>query len=110
MAVARAIASFTAFGLDVLVPLTESAAYDLVVDDGRGLHRVQCKFTSTGMVDLRNIHSNSHGYVVKFPPADAYDWLCVLHVDGREFLVKSCLAGRRSMGVVKMQLLAAELA
>jgi hypothetical protein len=64
-ATAQAIASFTALGFDVSIPLTESAAYDLVVDDGRTLRRVQCKFASGREVDLRRIHSNSTGYVVK---------------------------------------------
>jgi hypothetical protein len=110
IAVACAIASFTEAGLDVLIPLTESAAYDLAVDDGTCLQRVQCKYTSTGFVDLRNIHSNSQGYVVKFLGADAYDWLYVLHADGREFILRECLAGRRSISVVKMQLLELGLA
>jgi hypothetical protein len=109
IAVARAIATFTERGLDVLLPLTESAAYDLAVDDGRTLHRVQCKYTSTGMVDLRNIHSNSQGYVVKLLAADAYDWLYVLHADGREFLLKKCLAGRRSISIARIPLLHEEL-
>ena len=94
----------------MLIPLTESAAYDLAVDDGTKLLRVQCKYTSTGHVDLRNIHSNSNGYVVKFVRAEVYDWLYVLHADGREFLVKECLIGRRGMNVVKMQPLEAGLA
>jgi hypothetical protein len=102
IAVARAIATFTEMGLDVLIPLTESAAYDLAVDDEDGIQRVQCKYTSTGFVDLRNIHSNSQGYVVKFLRVDSWDWLYVLHADGREFLVKQCPAGRRGMSVAKM--------
>src|SRR3954466_12050793 len=110
IAVARAISSFTEVGLDVLIPLTESAAYDLAVDDGVCLQRVQCKYTSTGLVDLRNIHSNSQGYVVKFVKDAVYDWLYVLHADGREFLVRECPVGRRGMSVVKMQSLEAGLA
>ncbi|HEX6389701.1 MAG TPA: group I intron-associated PD-(D/E)XK endonuclease, partial [Solirubrobacteraceae bacterium] len=74
-ATAQAIATFTAMGFDVAIPLTESAAYDLVVDDGEGLHRVQCKFSSRRDVDLRRIHSNSRGYVVKSVARRAYDWL-----------------------------------
>jgi PD-(D/E)XK nuclease superfamily protein len=30
-------------GFDVLVPFGENTRYDLVIDDGRGLSRVQCK-------------------------------------------------------------------
>jgi hypothetical protein len=97
MATAQAVATFTAAGCDVSIPLTESAAYDLVVDQGGKLFRVQCKFSSSREVNLRNIHSNSRGYVVKRPRPDSYDWLYVLRPDGTEFLVKECLAGRRSV-------------
>ena len=97
MATARAISTFTALGYDTSIPLTESAPYDLVVDDGQGLHRVQCKFTSSRHVDLRRIHSNASGYVVKRVEEDAYDWLYVLRADGGEFLLKQCHAGRRSI-------------
>jgi hypothetical protein len=96
-ATAQAIATFTALGYDVAIPLTESAAYDLVVDDGDQLRRVECKFASGREVDLRRIHSNSQGYVVKRVPPRAYDWLYVLRADGHEFLVKCCHEGRRSV-------------
>lgn len=106
-ATAQALASFTALGWDVSIPFTESAAYDLVVDDGAGLHRVQCRFSSTRDVNLRQIHSNSQGYVVKALKADAYDWLYVLRPDGGEYLIKACLAGRRSISVQPEHLIGA---
>ena len=40
IATTRAIATFTAMGFEVSIPVTESAAYDLVVDDGEALRRV----------------------------------------------------------------------
>jgi PD-(D/E)XK endonuclease len=88
-------------GYDVSIPLTESAAYDLVVDDGRELARVQCKFTNDPrrQVDLRRIHSNSNGYVVKRTTKDSYDWLFVLDGANSEYLIKACLAGRRSVNL-----------
>ena len=88
-------------GYDVSIPLTESAAYDLVVDDGRELVRVQCKFTNDPrlQVDLRRIHSNSNGYVVKLTAADSYDWLFVLDGANAEYLIKDCLVGRRSVNL-----------
>ena len=99
IATARAIATFTAMGFDVSIPLTESAAYDLVVDDGCELVRVQCKFVSNSRreVDLRRIHSNSAGYVVKRVSEGSYDWLFVLDGAGSEYLIKACLAERRSV-------------
>jgi hypothetical protein len=97
IATARAVATFTALGYDVSLPLTESAAYDLIVDGEAGLQRVQCKFCSTREVNLRRIHSNSQGYVVKRVAPNAYDWLYVLRPTGEEFLIKRCHAGRRSV-------------
>jgi hypothetical protein len=86
-------------GYDVSIPLTESAAYDLVVDDGTRLVRVQCKYANDRrrQVDLRRIHSNSNGYVVKRAAAGSYDWLFVLDGANSEFLIKECLAERRSV-------------
>jgi PD-(D/E)XK endonuclease len=86
-------------GYDVAIPLTESAAYDLVVDDGELLARVQCKFVGDRrrQVDLRRIHSNSRGYVVKRTTPGAYDWLFVLDQDDSQYLLKTCHAGRRSV-------------
>ena len=95
-ATAQAVATFTARGFDVSIPFTESAAYDLVVDDGSALYRVQCTYTSGRQVDLRRIHSNARGYVVKRCAAAAYDWLYVLNAVGQEYLVTECLSGRRS--------------
>jgi hypothetical protein len=98
LATTQAIATFTRMGFDVSIPITESAAYDLVVDDQGGkLHRVQVKFTSERDVDLRSIHSNSSGYVVKKTKEDAYDWLYILKSDGSEYLIRSCLNSRRSV-------------
>lgn len=79
------------------VPLTESAAYDLVLDDGERLYRLQVRFAATKAVELRRIHSNSQGYVVKRTKPEAYDWLYVLRPDGSEYLVRECLAGRRAI-------------
>jgi hypothetical protein len=90
IATSRAIATFTEMGFDVSIPLTESAAYDLVVDDGARLARVQCKYAGSPrrQVDLRHIHSNSTGYIVKRSRDNSYDWLYVLDVVGAEYLIK----------------------
>ena len=97
IALSQAIATFTKFGYDVSLPVTESAAYDLIVDVKNVLYRVQVKYTSGKEIDLRNIHSNSKGYVVKKVTEKAYDWLYVYSSDGLEYLKKECLSGRRSI-------------
>jgi PD-(D/E)XK endonuclease len=61
IATTSAIATFTRLGFDVSVPLTESAPYDLVVDDGESLRRVQCKYAATRDVD--------HGAYIRTLPA-----------------------------------------
>lgn len=96
IAVTQAIATFTKIGYDVLLPITESAMYDLVIDRRGELRRVQCKFTSSKTVGLRRIHSNSKGYVVKRYEVDSYDYLYVLKSDGREYLIDRCLDGRNA--------------
>ena len=105
-AVAQAIATFTALGGDVLFPLTESAAYDLVVDFSGNLRRIQVRFSSDKEVGLRRIHSNSKGYVVKRPRENAYDWLYVLNAKSEEFLITYSLAGRNSVTPQQKDILA----
>ena len=97
IAASQAIATFTKLGWDVSIPLTESAAYDLIVDNNISIFRVQVKYTSTGEVDLRNIHTNSTGYVVKKNSHKTYDWLYILRSDGKEFVIEDCLINRRSV-------------
>ncbi|MEI8060972.1 MAG: group I intron-associated PD-(D/E)XK endonuclease [Candidatus Berkelbacteria bacterium] len=96
-AVAKAIASLTKLGFDVSIPLTESAAYDLIVEKDGILKRIQVRFSGSGEVDLRRIHSNSTGYIVKKTKINAYDWLYVLNSNEQEYLVKKCLHSRRSI-------------
>ena len=97
IAVSQAIARFTKMGYDVALPITESAAYDLIVDTEEGLKRVQVRYSSVREVALRRIHSNSKGYVVKKTLDNAYDWLYIFKDTGEDYLIKKCLAGRNSI-------------
>ncbi len=87
IAKAKAISTFTSYGFDVSLPITESAAYDIIVDVNNVLYRVQVKYSSKKEVDLRRIHSNSKGYVIKKYEEASYDWLYVFRLDGKEFLI-----------------------
>lgn len=80
-----------------MVPLTESAAYDLVIDIKDTLKRVQVRFSSTREVGLRKIHSNSKGYVVKILRKNAFDWLYVLNAEGHEFLITRDVSGMKTV-------------
>ena len=97
IAVSRAIAKFTTMGYDVALPFTESAAYDLIVDTGKELVRVQVRYSGAREVALRRIHSNSKGYVVKKTEDNAYDWLYIFKNTGEEYLIKQCLSNRNSI-------------
>lgn len=105
IAKSKAVATFTEQGFDVSLPLTESAAYDLIVDVVGVLFKVQCKFSSNQhnahlfQVDLRRIHSNSQGYVKKKYAEGDFDWLYVLTAEGKEYLIKKPLAGRSTINL-----------
>lgn len=88
LAKAKAIAYFAERNWDVASLLTESASYDLIVDTGQGLYRVQVKYTSTSGVDLRRIHSNTNGYVVKTYDDKAFDWLFIYQSNGDMHLIE----------------------
>lgn len=94
VAVSQAVASFTRLGYDVSLPFTESVAYDLIVDTDKGLKRVRVRYTSSGEVDLRRVHSNAKGYVVKKTKPHSYDWLYIFKGTGEEYLLKDCLVQR----------------
>ncbi len=83
-----AITYFTSIGYDVGIMLTESAKYDLLVDIGDSIKRVQVKYSINKYVDLRNIHSNSKGYVVNKYNGSSFDWLFVYNPNIGSFLVK----------------------
>ena len=68
--------------------------YDLIVDDSTGLYRVQVKYVSGKYADLRRIHSNSSGYVVKRYDNGSYDWLYVYAPEKGEYLVREFPTGQ----------------
>jgi len=44
--IAKAISTFTSYGFDVSLPITESGAYDIIVDANNILYRVEVKYSS----------------------------------------------------------------
>jgi hypothetical protein len=95
LAKAKAIAWFAEKHYEVGFLLTESAAYDLIVDDGLELHRVQVKYCGGRVIDLRRIHSNASGYIVKTYDKTAFDWLFVYHKSGQTFLITDNPASKK---------------
>lgn len=56
----QAIAHFTSLNYSVSIPLTESQRYDMIVDDGVNLYRVEVKTTNTldSCIDFRTKGGN----------------------------------------------------
>jgi prevent-host-death family protein len=90
--------------LDVLKPLTEHARYDLVLDIGDALFRVQCKWANCrdGVIRVRlysSYHSPTRGYVHSKYDASEVDLVAVYCGDNdRCYLVPAELfAGRAAL-------------
>lgn len=87
-----AIAYFTRVGLKVAIPLTDSQRYDLIIDDGQRLQRVQVRTTTMKrgrgyVVHLRTIGGNKSQVITRaFDPSD-YEWLFVVCGDGTAYLI-----------------------
>lgn len=87
-----AIAYFSRIGLSVAIPLTDTQRYDLIIDDGDRLQRVQVKTTTMKqghgyLVHLRTVGGNKSQVNVRpFHPSD-YDWLFVVCGDATAYLI-----------------------
>lgn len=103
-----AIAHFTLMGLCVCVPLTDSQDYDLVVDVGDKLARVQVKTTAykndagNYSVSLSMKGGNSKAnFVHRRGDEMVYDYLFILTESGSTYLIpREVFAGHRSQIVL----------
>jgi hypothetical protein len=100
LAKAIATGTLTKLGYRVGFMLTESAPYDLLVDTiTDGIKRVSVKYlgSKNGVLDLRNIHTNGKGWVIRKTKENDYDWLYVYKNNGSEYLYKECLVERTAI-------------
>lgn len=103
MGFADAIAWFTRVGWTVSVPLVDNQAYDLVVDDGAQLQRVQvktstCRTPSGGWaVELRTNGGNQSRLTTRPFDPTASDLLFVLTDDGRWLIPTSEISATTSL-------------
>ena len=79
-----AIGYYTRRGLTVSIPITDSQDYDLIVEDEKGLQKVQVKATANGNVGLRILGGNS-GSVQKYGTDVIYDILFAVCDDGTAY-------------------------
>jgi hypothetical protein len=91
----QAIAYFTSLGYSVSLPLTESQRYDLIVDDGESLNRVEVKTTrnkksdaASFVVQLATNGGNQtwNGTIRKISKLDS-DYVFVVTSDGSRYLI-----------------------
>jgi PD-(D/E)XK nuclease superfamily protein len=96
-----AIAYFARIGVDVAIPLTDTQRYDLVIDRGDRLERVQVKTTAMKQghgyaVHLRTLGGNKSQVVAReFHPSD-YEWLFVVCGDATAYLIPTTAITARS--------------
>ena len=87
-----AIAYFSRIGAKVGIPLTDSQPYDLMVDDGQQLARVQVRTTTVReghayVVGLKTVGGNKTQLITKVFDPKAYEWLFVVCGDATAYLI-----------------------
>lgn len=107
LAEVEAIRHYTRLGHQVLVPVGDRQAYDLVVDDGGTLFKVQCKFTSqkkpSGSLYVRLFvggGNRSSGNYKKRYAKGSFDFLFVLAQDGSIYVIPEAECLTRSADIV----------
>lgn len=92
----RAIEYFTSIGWIVSLPLNDSQDYDLIVDDGNKLLKVQvkttnCKKNKDGTIFALNLAvmggNSKENFVHKTNTQIEYDYLFAVSGDGKEYLI-----------------------
>ncbi len=104
MGLGVAISYFTSIGNTVGIPLTDSQDYDLIIDDGKALYRVQIKTTSYKRLNyevnlsVKGGNRTSVGKIKKFD-INQCDYLFVVTesldkylIPSKALLAKHCLA------------------
>jgi hypothetical protein len=87
-----AIAYFSRIGIRIGIPLTDSQPYDLMIDDGGSLSRVQVRTTTiregrSYVVGLKTVGGNKSQIITKVFDPTAYEWLFVVCEDATAYLI-----------------------
>jgi len=92
-AVGTAIAHFLNQGITVLLPIVDCDRYDLAIDDGVSIKKVQCKYTDSKEksgaynIDLRTFGGyREKTYFIKYKEGD-FDLLFVYCSNGKKYLI-----------------------
>ena len=95
-----AIAYFSRIGARVGIPLTDSQPYDLMVDDGQQVSRVQVRTTTSKegrsyVVGLKTLGGNKTQLITKTFDPTAYEWLSVVCGDATVYLIPATVIKAR---------------
>jgi len=96
-----AIGWFAEHGYTVCVPLSDSQSYDLVVDNGEGLRRVQVKTTTyrdkygryNANLSVKGWSTRTKGCYVRRFSVDQADLLFIVLGDGHKYLIPADRVG-----------------
>lgn len=93
IAVGEAISHFISKGLTVLIPISDCDKYDLVVDNGKQIKKVQCKYSGSQepsgsyTVDLSTYGGyKTKVYHIKYKKGD-FDFLFIYCKNKEKFLI-----------------------
>jgi len=104
--VARAVYEYTKMGYTVLMPLSDSDKYDMIVDSGEQLLKVQvktsrCKSPSGGYtINLKTSGGNTKTNTIRNRNPNDYDLLFALVEDGRCWNIPSVQLGNAGSSIV----------
>ena len=90
---ARAIYEFVKLGYVVSKPINDKAKYDLIVDDGNALKKVQVKTSrhqtseSRYAVNITTVYSNKNNTNIRKRENSDYDILFILTEDGNAWII-----------------------
>ena len=95
-----AIAYFSRIGVRIGIPLTDSQPYDLMIDAGGALSRVQVRTTTVRegrsyVVGLKTVGGNKTQLVTKTFDPKAYEWLFVVCGDATAYLIPTTAISAR---------------
>jgi hypothetical protein len=95
-----AIAYFSRIGVRIGIPLTDSQPYDLMIDDGGSLARVQVRTTTVRegrsyVVGLKTVGGNKTQLITKVFDPSAYEWLFVVCGDATAYLIPATAISAR---------------
>lgn len=92
-AVAQCVAKMYEKGYEVLFPLGDRMPYDLVIDDGKTLRKVQCKYAGFyerdgHVAELRTTGGNQSFNTAKKYTDSCFDLLYILTKSGKHYLIE----------------------